>query len=225
MIISNKTEVIFITLVLSMKCIGFLDYCRKHYKMRKDNNIRSIEGYWGYYIISDHGEVTSLERRVRYKGGGTRCVKHRVLKPKKNKGGYLSVVLCKNGKKQQCYIHRLVAEAFLPNPFNLPFVNHKNGIPGDNRVENLEWVSHAQNVKHAYESGFSTNVGGSHCQAVGVIDNELGMEFNTIKEWAEARGLKYSTGRNFLNGQRDGKGISRALIIKLNGSEDEEKKA
>lgn len=72
----------------------------------------------------------------------------RILKPA-GRTGYVFVQLKNRGKSWN--IHRLVAEAFLPNQSNLPFVNHKNGIKSDNRIENLEWVTASQNKKHSVE--------------------------------------------------------------------------
>ena len=100
---------------------------------------KDIEGYPGYQV-SNLGRVRSLN----YSHTG----QVRVLKPGRNSSGYLFVNLCKNGKHKLCTVHRLVAIAFIPNPDNLPEVNHINEDKTDNRVENLSWVSHVQNCRH-----------------------------------------------------------------------------
>ena len=92
--------------------------------------------------------------------------KERELKKNKSTNGYVTVsVLYINGERKLHYVHRLVAEAFLPNPENKKFVNHKNLIKNDNRVENLEWVTPKENNVHAHKNGaFRTN--GAHHHAV-----------------------------------------------------------
>src|SRR5699024_6170558 len=69
------------------------------------------------------------------------------------KNTYLSVRLYKNNQYKKMYVHRLVAEAFLSNPFNKSTVNHKNGNKTDNRVDNLEFMTHKEQTRHAYDTG------------------------------------------------------------------------
>lgn len=77
--------------------------------------------------------------------------KAQILKPGSIPSGHLTVALCRGkGKPKSMYVHRLVAQAFLNNPDNKPLVNHKNGNPKDNRVTNLEWATHSENVAHGY---------------------------------------------------------------------------
>lgn len=96
---------------------------------------RPIVGFEEHYLVSNSGEVWSL------RGG-------RTLKPKIDRYGYKVVGLSVNGKLYHRTIHRLVAEAFVPNPNNLPTVNHINENKTDNRASNLEWASIADNVNH-----------------------------------------------------------------------------
>ena len=72
----------------------------------------------------------------------------KVLHQYKSKHGYLRVALYENGKQKRVFVHRLVAMKYIPNPHNLPQVNHKNGIKTDNRVENLEWCTASENQQH-----------------------------------------------------------------------------
>lgn len=184
----------------------------------RTNNLMPIVGYKGYYTVSTEGEVYSNNRVIELPGGRNRRVKSKVLRQKENVSGYKTVVLCLNGEQKTKYVHRLVAGAFIDNPDNLPYVNHINGDPNNNCMENLEWVTHGQNVKHAYDNNLNSNKGGTHGFAVGVIDNELGMKFETIREWTKARGIRYNTGRNILNGYSTSKKVNKTLIIKLNSN-------
>ena len=101
---------------------------------------RPIEGYEGLYEVSNLGRVRSLDRFY------YRLHKGKVLSPTKDRYGYLTVTLNCNGKSKTIKIHRLVAQAFLPNPDNLPQVNHKDEVKSNNCVDNLEWCSAKYNV-------------------------------------------------------------------------------
>lgn len=103
---------------------------------------KDIKGYEGLYQISNLGRVK-------------RVTTGRILKGDKNKDGYLLVKLCKNSIGSNKRIHRLVAEAFIPNPENKPQVNHIDENKINNRVDNLEWVTANENINHGTRNGRS----------------------------------------------------------------------
>ena len=106
---------------------------------------KDVVGFEGLYEVSNLGNVRSLNYR------GTR--KEQILKPCKNKGGYLSVILWKGGKIKKFLIHRLVAIAFLENSNNKPCINHIDCNPSNNCVDNLEWCTYSENTQYAYKFG------------------------------------------------------------------------
>lgn len=123
-----------------------------------------IYGYENYYQISNKGRVRSLDRTVNTRGG-TRVVKGKILSNNKTNGnGYRIVALSKNGNVKNKYIHRLVAESFIPNCEHFSEVNHINGDKSDNCVLNLEWCSRIHNLLHALNTGL-TSVGESSCKS------------------------------------------------------------
>ena len=99
---------------------------------------KAIAGYEGLYEVSDLGRVKSLN----YNHTGI----EKILKPGKNQGGYLAVILCKDGKHKYMRVNRLVAQAFLPNPLNLPQVNHRDEDKLNNAASNLEWCTASYNI-------------------------------------------------------------------------------
>lgn len=109
---------------------------------------KAIEGYEGYYEISNLGRVKSIDRYVR-KGGHSFHVKEKILKQHINDSGYPIVILTKEKKSKWVRVHRLIAEAFIPNPNNLPEIDHINTDKKDYRIDNLRWVSHKQNMNNA----------------------------------------------------------------------------
>lgn len=106
---------------------------------------KDIEGYEGLYQVSNEGRVKSLDRYVDNFWGTKQFVRGRILKETTDKDGYLMVYLCKDGKPKGRKVHRLVAEAFIPNTENKPQIDHINTVRDDNRVENLRWVSCKEN--------------------------------------------------------------------------------
>ena len=115
--------------------------------MEMMNYLFCFETKYPNYFVNEQGEVFSTKRGgiKKLKGGNT---------PK----GYLQVKICNNNIKR-IYVHRLVAETFIPNPDNRPEVNHINGIKSDNRVQNLEWVTSKENTDHAKSTGLFNNSG------------------------------------------------------------------
>mgnify|MGYP002622098599 CR=1 FL=1 len=105
---------------------------------------RDVEGYEGLYQVSDLGRVRSFHNQY-----------GRILKPIVTSHGYAQVTLAKNGTMRSRHIHMLVAKAFIPNPENKPQVNHIDGNPMNNRLENLEWVTSQENIRHAYRTGLA----------------------------------------------------------------------
>lgn len=106
---------------------------------------KDIFSYEGKYQISSLGRVKSLPRTGR--------LQVKILKPHFKKGGYLEVSLSKNSSPRYCLISRLVAQAFIPNPQNKLYINHKNGVKKNNTTLNLEWCTFQENEAHAIKLG------------------------------------------------------------------------
>jgi len=115
---------------------------------------KDIKGYEGLYQVSNLGRVKSLPKEVVIYNGGSYKTKVKFLKPKLcNHYGYLTFNLNGKFKKQ----HRLVAEAFIPNPENKPQVNHIDSDKTNNTIDNLEWVTASENTIHAYKNKLIKN--------------------------------------------------------------------
>jgi hypothetical protein len=111
------------------------------------------------YAVSNAGVV---KRVIPNKRGHRLPVGGKILAQQSDKDGYLKVTLFKNAVPKTCHVHRLIAQAFIPNPLNLPEVNHKKGEQKQNNdVSNLEWVTHSGNQQPAYDTGLKKGQKGS----------------------------------------------------------------
>jgi len=108
---------------------------------------KGVKGHASTHQASNRGRVRSIKKTE------TGWAVGRMLTPRVDSGGYHIVDLVKRGNKKTVYVHRLVAIAHIPNPKNLPEVNHIDGNKSHNNVENLEWMSKSDNIKHAFATG------------------------------------------------------------------------
>ena len=138
---------------------------------------RDVVGYEGLYKVSDRGNVYSLERI--YANGRKR--NGLTLKPSCDRGGYLRLELCKNGIRKRKYVHRIVAEAFIPNPNNYPEINHKDENKTNNYVENLEWCTRGYNVNFGRRNEKSSQKLSKKVRAINVETDEV-LTFSSVKE-------------------------------------------
>lgn len=141
--------------------------------------INCIDGLNGLYFISKSGKIFSL-RTLRFLKEGTSTI------------GYKQVYLTFfNGGGKWFNVHRLVAMQFIPNPDNLTDVNHKNHDKGDNHVDNLEWMSHSDNIKHSYLNGRRFLTTGFHLRK-SVYCQTNGKTYSSAIEASKDTGCKTS---------------------------------
>jgi hypothetical protein len=156
---------------------------------------RPVPNYENAYEISTSGKLRSIERDIRI-GYKTRKISAKMIKSRINNWGYEEVKLSKNGLMTTTCIHILVAKAFILNAANKPEVNHKNGIKTDNSLQNLEWVTHAENMQHAYQYGLIK------AKTKPIVNHCTGEEFKSIKEAATFYNVPYGSLKGYLNGNR-----------------------
>lgn len=147
--------------------------------------------YNNFYSVSNLGRVKANERKVNTKTG-IRHYSERILKPEKTADGHLRVVLCNSGKTNRVFVHRLVAESFIPNPDNLPIINHKNENPSDNNVNNLEWCTISYNNNY---NGRNKKIGDKEGHNIQVYDKNHNYieSFPSITKAAKAYNIGLTT--------------------------------
>ena len=143
---------------------------------------RPVAGYESYYLVNSLGMVYSLRTK-------------RMLGQRIDREGYVTVRLNKPGRKSSTqFVHRIIALAFIPNPDGKCCVNHLNGNRKDYRIENLEWATTKENMKHAYVTGLCKP------KTKKVIDQCTGQVFKSAREAAAYVNLNFDTVRQYLNG-------------------------
>ena len=145
--------------------------------MKNINNIElwiDVPGYENLYKVSSYGRIYSE-------------FKNKLLKPE-NVNGYLRVTLCKNkSEHKRFFVHRIVASAFLDNPMNLPFINHKNQLRTDNNVSNLEWCDSVYNNNYA-----DRTIKAAKSKSLPILQFDL--HDKLIQEWSSAKEAEIELG-------------------------------
>ena len=171
--------------------------------MKLEEEWKDISGYEGRYQISNMGRIRSLPRIVK-NGIGECHKKGKILKPQKAVNGYMRATLCNEKYYKHFKIHRLVAEHYIPNPENKPQVNHINGDKTDNRVDNLEFCTHEENIKHAIKNGLidlekrkleMIKLGKKRAKKV----NQYDLEHKFIKRWDSLKEASETLNINYGN--------------------------
>lgn len=145
---------------------------------------KDIKGYEGLYQISNKGRIKALEKISTIKSnnsfnGSKRVWSEHILQSQLQKDGYIKACLYKDNKRKTVKVHRLVAEAFIDNPDNLPLVNHKDECKSNNNVENLEWCDYSYNVQYS-----------AHKRCIKILCVTTGKIFNSSKEAKAYYGIK-----------------------------------
>lgn len=147
---------------------------------------KDIKGYEGLYQVSSLGNVKSLNYR--------RTGKEKKISKGVNSEGYEYIRLFKQNKQLYTSVHRIVAETFIPNPENKEQVNHIDGNKKNNKVENLEWCTQTENIRHAMRTGLLNIIGSNNgsSRKVQQLDSngKILKQFDTIIEAGRYLGVK-----------------------------------
>jgi hypothetical protein len=153
---------------------------------------KDVKGFEGWYEVSDLGTVRSVARYITHSCGKIQHNPSKIKKPQLHKEGkgYYTMQLFKNSKHFKRYVHRMVAESFIPNPLNKPQVNHIDGNPKNNHVNNLEWVTGLENMQHAHNTGLIDK----RKPVRRLATSGKFIDFESVKEAAKSVGANYPNG-------------------------------
>lgn len=153
---------------------------------------KNVVGYEKYYQVSNFGNIKSLDRQVRVWHGYI-TKKGKILSPSIGSCGYYVIGLNANNKPKTCLVHRLVAQAFIPNPQNLECVNHKDENKLNNNVNNLEWCTKKYNINYGTCIKRRNETSRNNCKLSKVtLQYTLNGEF--IKEWKSTMDIERTLG-------------------------------
>jgi len=147
------------------------------------------------YEIFDDGRIISFPSLTRKE--------RKTLKPVITKVGYERICLFVGGKRTYHFVHRLVATNFIPNPLNLPQVNHKDGNKRNNRKDNLEWVTGSENMKHSFRIGLRSLKGENHNKAF--LTNEKAIEIYNAEGTQENISITFGISRTMVSAIKTGR--------------------
>jgi len=159
---------------------------------------KDIEGYEGIYKISNTGNVKSLER-IMWNGQTYYTYKEKLLRKSINGNGYYTVRLSKDGMGKNYILNKLLAIAFIPNPHNLPIINHKDGDKLNIDLDNLEWTTYKDNNSHAIDNGL--NKVAKKVKSINIKTGEV-MYFESARQADRELGVGYKNISACLNGKQ-----------------------
>lgn len=171
---------------------------------------KDIPEYKGLYQVSSFGRVRSLDRDITQKGHKcmfTRRMRGKIIKPRKQNGGYYVVWLSKNGKIKPCTVHRIVLSVFRPNNNDELIVNHIDGNKSNNNLVNLEWITHRENNLHAHSIGLVKTTSNKRVQCI-----DDGIIYPSIRAAANAVGVTGGAIEQAIRKNQKSKGLRWKLI-------------
>ena len=149
---------------------------------------KDIKGYEGLYQVSNLGNIKTLQKEIKCKKNSY-LSKEKICKPSLDSSGYRQIVLTKNKIRKSFKVHRLVAQAFIPNPNNLPQINHKDENKQNNYIENLEWCTNLYNSRY----GTRPIRCSKHLEkkVKQIKNNKVIKKYNSLKEAEQNTNIKY----------------------------------